>query len=549
MPEQRFIDALEYFLKEDGGGVLSVRGAWGVGKTHFWNHKVRRDICHEDYQEIVYVSLFGVGSVSEIESRLISNRPSNSDVKKANRTLEKALNEVKRHTKSMGRLANLLADIYIDHCRKIVICLDDIERKSDSLSLKEVFGFIDRMREYNQCKVVAIFSENYLTENNEEGKIYKKFREKIFDKELTYITSPTEACNIALSDVKDIDIYVRQICEKIEIVNIRLIKKIIGQIKEILNYVESIEHDKKVIDQICNSISIYSWLIYEYENGSDVLAHIYQNSYMSFSDYVKNRENESEYAEAEEKLRKIGYQYTDDLDRVLINYIMSGLLDKDGLKEHVIDVSKKFEITRVSNNYSAVWSQFYSSTFEDNEDEVAGAFKKFFMDNAKLINICQLDETIGFLRDIDKSDVADELIEHFISENIDTPEKLIIDSYYEKGPDEKLKRRLEKISVPPPRKTILEALEQVATGSWSGSDTETLNSATVDDCIKFLDFIDGNDQWTQLIRSGLRLQDDFSETLTKALKTKAVESRINRIRVKNLFKISPDNGNDEPKSS
>ena len=555
MTEQRFVDALEYFLKEDGGGVLSVRGAWGVGKTHFWNNEVESKLCPKDHQKMVYISLFGVGSISEIESKLIAKRLSNIAMKKINSRLKQVMTWIENRffkllqylPDSKGKWVKLANNIHIDFCKHLVICLDDIERKSDSLSLKEVFGFIDRMRESNECKVVAIFSENYLTENKKEGEIYKKFREKIFDKELTYITSPSEACDIALAGDKDIGIYVHHICEKIKIVNIRLIKKIISRIEEILKYVNGIDHDQMAKEQICTSLSIYNWVLYEH--GIKVLNYISKNSNLSFNDYKKSRENRPKYPKVHKKLESIGYLYTDDLDRVLIDYTKSGFIDKDGLRKHVIDVSEKFEITRVSNNYNAVWSQFYSSIFEYNEDEVAEAFKKFFMDNAKLLSIYQLDETIGLLRDIGKSDIANDLISHFIAENIDTPEKFVADSFYREIKDDVLNQNLEKNIVPPPSKTILEALEQVATGDWSGSDTATLNSATVDDCIKFLDSIDGNDECTQLIQAGLRLQDDFSEALTKALKIKAAESRINRIRVKNLFKISPDNGNDESKSS
>lgn len=84
----------------------------------------------------------------------------------------------------------------------IIVCFDNIERKSDNLSLKEILGLVNLLKEEKECNVVMIFHEeelkeqdSNLAENNKEEETeyanqnsknwYQIYKEKVIDCEIT----------------------------------------------------------------------------------------------------------------------------------------------------------------------------------------------------------------------------------------------------------------------------------------------------------------------------------------------------------------------------
>ncbi|MBT0827030.1 hypothetical protein KJQ85_08245, partial [Campylobacter lari] len=80
------------------------------------------------------------------------------------------------------------------------MCFDNIERRTDNLSLKEILGLVNLLKEEKECNVVVIFHEeelkeqdDNLTENNKEEQTkqynsknwYQIYKEKVIDCEIT----------------------------------------------------------------------------------------------------------------------------------------------------------------------------------------------------------------------------------------------------------------------------------------------------------------------------------------------------------------------------
>ena len=77
------IDKLKQYLLEDNKGnnafllnsnnngkTIMLSGAWGAGKTHFWQNEIEpklKDKLRKDNKACVYVSLYGKESISEIK--------------------------------------------------------------------------------------------------------------------------------------------------------------------------------------------------------------------------------------------------------------------------------------------------------------------------------------------------------------------------------------------------------------------------------------------------------------------------------------------------
>ncbi|MFB0925976.1 MAG: hypothetical protein QMB65_11975, partial [Vicingaceae bacterium] len=63
---------------------------------------------------------------------------------------------------------------------KIVLFIDDIDRKSKDLELKEFFGFINNLVENLDAKVILIANEDELRkEIGDDGTYYSMLREKV----------------------------------------------------------------------------------------------------------------------------------------------------------------------------------------------------------------------------------------------------------------------------------------------------------------------------------------------------------------------------------
>ncbi|HEX8269077.1 MAG TPA: P-loop NTPase fold protein [Flavobacterium sp.] len=71
--------------------------------------------------------------------------------------------------------------------KKILLCIDDIDRKSPNLNIKEFFGFINNLVENHDAKVLLIANESELRKEAdlEEGS-YSVLREKVIGVSVTY---------------------------------------------------------------------------------------------------------------------------------------------------------------------------------------------------------------------------------------------------------------------------------------------------------------------------------------------------------------------------
>ena len=66
-------ETLDHFLSEREHSVLVFRGAWGVGKTYFWEDYIKKKIENKRVKQIVYsyVSLFGLCSNSDLKEKIL----------------------------------------------------------------------------------------------------------------------------------------------------------------------------------------------------------------------------------------------------------------------------------------------------------------------------------------------------------------------------------------------------------------------------------------------------------------------------------------------
>lgn len=187
---------IAYITQQETDFAVLVDGPWGSGKTHFLKNeigplisKIQCSIKEEKGEvkkvpyELVYVSLFGLSSLDELQRRLFTElNPvlKNKVIKGGMMLINKGLQFF-----NMGageddslELMNILGGIK----RNKILVFDDMERLSDDL-LNEVMGFINTYTEHQGLKVIIIAHEDIISNKVQD---YALVKEKLIRFTYTY---------------------------------------------------------------------------------------------------------------------------------------------------------------------------------------------------------------------------------------------------------------------------------------------------------------------------------------------------------------------------
>ena len=170
--------------------AIALTGEWGVGKTHLW--KNFRDKKREVFsgKKYAYISLFGLDSLeslklaiaTEIQTGASDDSPLNIDVSKHFKKLLGFAGGGNISASGDMRFGinisnKLITNIIMSHLKDTLICLDDIERKSNSLPMSEIMGLVNYLRNERKCQVVMVLHN----EQSEDKDYFDKHKEKVFD--------------------------------------------------------------------------------------------------------------------------------------------------------------------------------------------------------------------------------------------------------------------------------------------------------------------------------------------------------------------------------
>ena len=183
-----------FLLDENHNGkTIMISGAWGSGKTHFWQKEIEPILIKslkEKDKACVYVSLYGKESLSDIKSDVYLSASGKSSLSKEVATFGmEALSAIKDSELLIGKVVKAgkgLAD-----SKKIqkgigrlkqggIICFDDFERKSKEVNLNDLFGFISQLAINLECKVVIILNRDVF--KGKEAETFSRVKEKTISK-------------------------------------------------------------------------------------------------------------------------------------------------------------------------------------------------------------------------------------------------------------------------------------------------------------------------------------------------------------------------------
>ncbi len=200
------IDIVLQYLKIETNYAVIINGQYGVGKTHFYKNELAPEIkkttlIKDESKKFtpIHISLFGFKSLEEIQTAIfIELFPIlKSKGLKLAAGIGKSIIRGIAQLNQAGDIDKYIGDINQDaddwlKYDELVICFDDLDRKSDSLDLRDVFGFINSLVENQGAKILIIANEEQLIKDTNYS---SNLREKVIGVSIQYNPNPKKIYN------------------------------------------------------------------------------------------------------------------------------------------------------------------------------------------------------------------------------------------------------------------------------------------------------------------------------------------------------------------
>ena len=184
------------------------------------------------------------------------------------------------------------------------------------------------------------------------------------------------------------------------------------------------------------------------------------------------------------QLEKFKFRYTDDFDLVIAEVVENGYVNEDILKKEADTIQTDIGNSQAQDEYFNAW-RFLHDSFDNNENESLDHLFHTVKKNANYVNPSGLDSTVCFLRDFDRNEQADELIDTYIDVHRDNPKVFDLNEFPFRNDihDERLIKEFRKITASvKPEKTLKQAISIIAEQSgYSHEDKLILSGASEED--------------------------------------------------------------------
>jgi hypothetical protein len=554
---------LKRFLSSSKPEVLAIHGKWGVGKTYSWQ-KILQEASQEDEfccKRYAYVSLFGIGTLDKLRSSLFEQSIDRGIIGKGasvetfyeniqqmpelfGRKSWSFLSKIALNT-PLGRLSSspVLEALSFLSIRDSLICLDDIERRSKSLSPRDVLGLVSFLKEQRNCKVV------FLLNDGEEGlEEYEQYREKVVDIELLFDPTAKECSEIVFFNKEQIYKQAGEFSVQLELKNIRTLKKIERLIDLIHPKIADLEPE--VSHQIVQSLVLYAWSYYRAGDEKIPWLDYIQNIGYKLHGLEGNDTVSEQEGEWNTRLRNYGYLETDGLDDILTTVVKTGYVNDESFEKAAQKKNDEIIATKASGSVSAAWHLFHDS-FNDDKELVVSTLCERCKANMKYMSFYSLDGIVVLLRKLGEEEKIVDIIASFMQVNEDDPEPFDSNNRdFSEIKDPELREAVETLYR---QKVVVESardvlLRLVGKNGWDQEAVTVLSKTSsneyyelfksekgrnlteiVDICLRFGRFENANERHKQI-----------AENATQALRRIGRESDINRLRVRSKFGIEID---------
>ena len=216
--------------------AIALTGEWGIGKTRFWNNFYEENHTDLGVNKYSYVSLFGIDSIEALKFEIALSTHETTQkkdylsglkgiFKKSLDVIDLPKLEGTGVTLSLGK--GLISSAITSLIGDTLICIDDIERLSKNIDIKDIMGLVNHLSLEKNCKVVVILHED------KADKDFREYKEKVFDEVLTLDNSLSIIKEIIINN-ELFPIY-ENFYQTMDIKNIRFYERVERTLKAILD--------------------------------------------------------------------------------------------------------------------------------------------------------------------------------------------------------------------------------------------------------------------------------------------------------------------------
>jgi hypothetical protein len=200
------VEIIKQYLNIETNYAVIINGQYGVGKTHFYKNflspQIREVSLPKDERKKfipIHISLFGFKSLEEIQTAIFFELFPilKSKGLKLAAGIGKSIIRGIAQVKGAGDIDDYIGDLKQDaddwlKYDELVICFDDLDRKSESLDLRDVFGFINSLVENQGAKILIIANEEQLIK---DANYSSGLREKVIGVSIQFEPNVEDAFN------------------------------------------------------------------------------------------------------------------------------------------------------------------------------------------------------------------------------------------------------------------------------------------------------------------------------------------------------------------
>ena len=304
--EKRLID----LIYEESSFAIALTGEWGIGKTQFWKSFYEENHENLGVNKYSYVSLFGIDSIEALKFEIALSTHETTQkkdylsglkgiFKKSLEAIDLPKLEGTGVTLSLskGMISSAMSSLIGD----TLICIDDIERLSENLDIKDVMGLVNHLSLEKNCKVLVILHD---VKANEQ---FQEYKEKVFDEVLILDESLTAIEKL----VNDNDLFAtyNEFYQVMGIKNIRFYQRVIETFDTLTKNLPdtlSLVSKRQILDSILIIRLAYDMpnLIYGGLTFDQFVEHCSQNALALSDDYFVGNTNKAKASNEEKQLKK-----------------------------------------------------------------------------------------------------------------------------------------------------------------------------------------------------------------------------------------------------
>jgi hypothetical protein len=537
---------IDGFLKHDRKRVLVLKGKWGVGKTFFWKRYIgkRREDLAAQPPRYAYVSLFGVRSVEDIQNQIIAffakesvkgfGKVGQFAGKHADMFRElKAVLEKVPWMKEIGGMARGVSRMLIDGS---LICIDDVERKAPDLSMREVLGFVSSLREDRDCRVVVIFNEDEL-HDKADIEALEVYREKVIDESIHYDPSVEDNVRLIYGTSPHVDFFI-DLFRLLDLKNIRVMKQAQWAVEYFTPFLEGLL--PALQSQILQHVVFLSAFFHE----RSLNVSLRELALLSDEDHVFNAAAKQD-ARLEELQRVIQQYrfYPQDYDSIIADYIENGSCDEKRFQEELRKANEREQRSQVTEKLRAHW-ELYRANFQVQDADLISRYRSFLDEAAGSLSEREFDQAVKLLQDCGYAGSTDGWRDAFIMGHLADFSVAELQKWLPlasaEAPKAQIRARQEQVRA---ARTMSDLFHGILNGHWGEEEVSLLDSYTTEEFYEWMRTSNEPDLlqtvW-QLCRhftaAGVGSKEQsIKEKVCEALRRLATVSKINEMRVRNLF--------------